>query len=91
MWALQVALRSDLAADELRRVASAWDAKLKRVEGLVQKYAVVEPTTGEFGLLLFFQARMHVEAFLASDVRKGLAADFEAREAPKTRRFEVLE
>lgn len=91
MWALQIALRSDLPADELKRVASAWDKELKHVEGLVHKYAVVEPTTGEFGILLFFQARMHAEAFHASQARKDVAKTFHAREAPKVKRYEVLD
>lgn len=91
MWALQIGIRSDLAVDDLKRAVAEGEKDLRGVEGLAHRYAVVDPATGELGLLLFFGARTHLEAFLASDARKRLAVAFHASEAPKVRRFEVLD
>lgn len=90
MHALQTLFRSGLPFDEVQAIAAKRREEFAAVRGLVAQQWLQDPTTGEISALLVFAGRADAEAYLASDLRKGLGRAFGAEGTPLVRKWNVF-
>jgi heme-degrading monooxygenase HmoA len=86
-----VKLRSRLAADEIKRRFRERMPEFRQQPGLIQKYYVYEESSGEWGGIYLWDSKESAEKYLASDLRKSIAAAYEAEGAPHVDTFSVIE
>jgi hypothetical protein len=89
--AFLVKFQSALPPDEVQRRYKERMPHFREVPGLVQKYYVRDEATGDWGGLYLFDAAESLEGYLASELRKTIAATYEAQGQPVVRRLAVVD
>lgn len=82
-----VRFKSKLSYDETLKRAQDRIAQYRAIPGLLQKYYLHDPDTGEFGGLYVWDSQKSLDGFLQSDLRKTIAETYQIVGEP---RIEVL-
>ncbi len=77
---LFVRITSDLPFEELSARAEARKPQFLEVPGLIQKFYVHDPATGDVGGIYFFEDRKALIAYRDSELAKSIPAAYEATE-----------
>lgn len=83
---LAVKFNSSLSAEALINVCNSDLGTFKNVSGLVQKYYIIEESSGALSGIYLFESANDRGAFLSSDVAKGIPATYGV--IPETLRIE---
>jgi heme-degrading monooxygenase HmoA len=86
-----VKFKSALSMEELQRRYRERMPDFRSLPGLVQKYYVHDPATDEVGGLYLWDSEESLQAYLASDLRKTIAAVYEVQGQPVVQRLSVLD
>jgi len=82
-----VRFKSKLSYDEILKRAQDRISQYRAIPGLLQKYYLHDPATGEFGGLYVWDSQKSLDEFKASDLRKTIAETYQVIGEP---RIEVL-
>lgn len=74
---LDVRFRSRLPFEEVMKKVHERAADFAALDGLVEKYYVQNPETGEIGAIYLWDSQESLEAYRASDLRKTLAQAYQ--------------
>jgi heme-degrading monooxygenase HmoA len=85
-----VKFRSGLSDEAVRRVMEERAPQFRALPGLLQKWYVREPATGEFSGVYLWDSEDSLRAFRASDLAGTIAAAYEVAGPPRIETFEVL-
>ena len=88
---LLVRFRSSLPEEEVVRRYQARLSEFRALPGLLQKYSVHDPATGEWGGFYHWESREALEAYLDSDLRRSIPATYGIVGEPRVERVEVVE
>lgn len=88
---LLVKLRSKLSSDELERRYRERMPQFRELPGLLQKYYLNDEKTKELGGLYIWDSEESLQNYLASDLRKTIAAAYEAEGEPRVERLDVID
>ena len=86
---LFVRIKSKLEFEELERRAIERRPRFREVPGLIQKFYVRDPATGDVCGLYFFEDKAALAAYRDSELAKTIPAAYEAVEV-KPEMFEVM-
>jgi hypothetical protein len=89
--ALLVKFKTALTIEELQRRYRERMPEFRALGGLVQKYYVQDPATGEVGGLYLWDSEASLKAYLASDLRKTIGSVYEVEGEPTVQRMSVLD
>lgn len=82
--------KSQLALEDVRRVMDERAPGYRAVPGLLQKYYVREPSTGEYGAVYVWESEESVQAFRQTDLAKTIASAYQVTGEPRTEMYELL-
>ena len=82
--------RSKMSRDEVMKVAEERMPKYRALKGLVQKYYVEDPETGEIGGLYLWESPEALAEFRASELRATIAEVYQVEGEPKVEVYQVL-
>jgi heme-degrading monooxygenase HmoA len=85
-----VKFRSGLSEEAVRRVMEERAPQFRALPGLLQKWYVREPATGEFSGVYVWDSDESLRAFRASDLARTIPAAYEVLAPPRVETFEVL-
>ena len=88
---LLVKFRSPLSLEQIRTVVDSRIDQFRALDGLLQKYYLQEPTTGEIAGLYLWDSPDSLAEFRDSDLRKTIAKAYEAVGAPRVEVFQIFE
>lgn len=86
-----VRFKSKLPIDELTRRYQERMPRFRELPGLVQKYYVSDPSTGEIGGLYVWQSQEALQEYLAGDLRKTIPEAYEIVGEPRILTLDLLE
>lgn len=89
--ALLVRIKSKLPREELVKRYKERMSNFRALPGLVQKYYVEDPATGDVCGLYLWDSQESLDAYLKSDLRKTIGAAYEAVEPPRAEKFNVID
>ena len=75
---------------EVRRLMEERLPQFRAQEGLVQKYYVKDPQTGEYGGIYFWRSEEDLKRFRQSDLAKGIPERYKAQGQPRVEIMEVI-
>jgi len=84
-----IRFKSALAQDELVRRYKKRMPEFRAFPGLVQKYYVYDPETGEWGGCYHWASREALQAYLKSDLRRSIPAMYEMVGEPRIDTLEI--
>lgn len=90
MFVLTVRMKSGLADEEMMRTAEARAPQFRALPGLVQKYYLKYPATGEVGAVYLWETREALEAFRASELARTIPEAYQTQGAPDLHVGEVI-
>lgn len=85
-----VHLKSALSEDELLAIAHERAPQFRALSGLVQKYYLKRPGTGEYAGVYIWDSMESLAAFRQSDLAESIAAAYEVSEPPEVEISEVM-
>ena len=88
---LLVKFKSKLSDEEVVRRYKERLPKFRDVPGLVQKYYVQDPVTGEWGGLYCWDSQESLDAYMTSDLRKTIPDTYEFAEPPRIEVINVID
>ena len=87
---LLVRVRTKLPLDEIMARAEKRMPDFRALPGLLQKYYVHDPETGEFGGLYLWESPDALAEYRESELRKTSAKAYEAEEEPRVELLRVI-
>jgi hypothetical protein len=84
-----VRYRTELSDDEVRAILESRAADYAAVAGLVQKYYLRYPGTGEHGGVYLWASRADADAFRASGLARTLAEAYRVTDGPRVELADV--
>lgn len=88
---LLVKFRSPLPLEEIRKVVDSRIDQFRALDGLVQKYYLQEPASGEIAGLYLWDSPESLGGFRDSELRKTIAKAYEAVGEPRVEVFQIFE
>lgn len=85
-----VRFTSGLAADRVLELYRERAPRYRALDGLVQKYYVRCPATGEHGAVYVWESEAALEAFRQSDLGRSIAGAYEIQGLPESETADVL-
>jgi heme-degrading monooxygenase HmoA len=85
-----VKFKSALSEEEVRRVMEERIPQFHALRGLLQKYYVREPATGEISGIYLWDAEESLRAFRASELAQTIPSAYRVIGQPRIETFEVL-
>lgn len=86
-----VRFKSSLPAEEVERRYKERLPQFREVPGLLQKYYVYDPATGEWGGCHIFDSQSSLDAYLASDLRKTIAETYQIAGEPRVETITIAD
>jgi len=86
-----VRFKSKLPTDELVRRYKERMPAFRELPGLIQKYYVHDPATGEWGGFYMWDSQASLEAYMASDLRKSIPDVYQIDGAPRVETIPVVD
>lgn len=90
MYVQFVKFESGLTDDDVRRTMEERAPQFRALPGLVQKYYVHEPETGEYAGIYIWESEEALDEFRNSDLARSIPAAYEVAGAPRVEILEVL-
>lgn len=90
MYVQFVKFKSGLADEQVRRTIEKRAPQFRALPGLVQKYYVREPETGEYAGIYFWESEEALNEFRTSDLARSIPEAYEVVGAPRVEILEVL-
>ena len=90
MYVQVVNFKSGLADAQVRARAEERAPQFRALPGLVQKYYVREPATGEYAGIYFWESEAALNEFRNSDLARSIPGAYEVIGAPRVEILEVL-
>jgi len=87
---LLVRVRTRLPLDEIMERAEKRMPEFRALGGLLQKYYVQDPETGEIGGLYLWESAEALAEYRESELRKTIAEAYEAEEEPRVEVLRVI-
>lgn len=87
---LFVSFKTPLSLDAVMRIANERAPEFQALAGLKQKYYVQDPETGEICGLYIWESAEAFDAYRNSELRKTIAAAYQAQGEPRVELFNVL-
>ncbi len=87
---LLVRLRSSLPRAEAERIMRERMPEFRAIEGLLQKYYLEDPESGEYAGLYFWRSPADLAEFSESELRASIAKAYEVEGEPRIEVYEVL-
>ena len=87
---LLVRIRTRLPLDEIMARAEKRMPEFRALGGLLQKYYVHDPATGEIGGLYLWESAEALAEYRESELRKTIAEAYEAEEEPRVEVLRVI-
>ena len=87
---LLVRFRSRLPFEEMRAIMDERAPEFRRLEGLQQKYYMRDAATGECAGLYLWQSKQAFDEYRDSELRKSIAAAYQAEGEPRIEVFDVM-
>jgi len=85
-----VRFTSGLAADRVNELYRERAPRYRALDGLVQKYYLRFPATGEHGAVYVWESEAALEAFRRSDLGRTIASAYEIKGVPESETADVL-
>ena len=85
-----VKFTSRLSEQEVRRVMDDRAPQYRALPGLLQKYYVREPATGDLGGIYVWDSEASLRAFRESDLARTIGSAYQVVGQPRVETFEVL-
>jgi heme-degrading monooxygenase HmoA len=85
-----VAFASGLSIEDAQRVMAERAPQYRALPGLLQKYYVRDPATGELGGISLWDTAESLRVFRASDLARTIASAYRVVGQPRVATFEVL-
>jgi heme-degrading monooxygenase HmoA len=85
-----VKFKSGLSDAEVVRLLEERLSLFQALEGLVQKYYVRDPATGEFGGIYFWRSEEDLKRFRQSELAKGTAVVYKVEGQPRVEVMDVV-
>ncbi len=90
MELLVLLFKSRLSMEEMSKISEKRVQEYRKVNGLLQKFYVRDPASGQVGGVFVFDSKENLEAFKKSDLAKSTAEVYKSLESPSIRVLEVL-
>ena len=87
---LTVKAKSKLSLEEVTRVMESRMNEFRALEGLKQKYYVVEPSTGEIGGVYLWESVEALDAYRESALRATIAEAYQTEGEPRVEVLKVI-
>lgn len=87
---LLVRFRTSLSEAEIMETARARADEFRALQGLIQKYYVFEPATGDYGGFYLWQSAEALEAYKQSELRASIAAAYQVEGEPRLDVLQVM-
>jgi len=87
---LRVRLQSDLSFEDVVEIMEERAPEFEALPGLLQKYYLQDPVTGEYGGLYLWESPEALAAYRESDLRASIAKAYQATGEPDIEVFQVL-
>jgi len=87
---LRVRLQSDLSFEDVVEIMEERASEFEALPGLLQKYYLQDPVTGEYGGLYLWESPEALAAYRESDLRASIAKAYQATGEPDIEVFQVL-
>ena len=78
-----VRLKSPLTLDEVNAIAQERAPEFRAVGGLLQKYYLHDPSTGDYIGMYLWDSEEYLEAFRKSDLRSSIAKAYQVQGEPQ--------
>lgn len=88
---LLVKFKTPLTLDEVLAVAESRIDDFRALPGLLQKYYLHEPATGEVAGLYLWESKEAFDEFRDSELRKTIAAAYKVEGEPRIEVFNIIE
>lgn len=88
---LTVRFKSSLPLEELEKRYRKRMPEFAALPGLIQKYYVLDPESGELGGFYVWDSQESLDKFLDSDLRRSIAAAYEASGPPRIEKLTILD
>ena len=86
-----VRLKSKLPREELVQRYKERMPDFRALTGLIQKYYVEDPATGEIGGLYLWDSKESLDSYMQSELRKTIGSIYEAVELPRVEVVTVID
>lgn len=90
MYVLFVKFKSDLPEDQVRKTMDERAPQFRALPGLVQKYYVRDPDTGEYAGIYLWESEAAMNEFRDSELARSIPGAYEVAGTPRIEAFEVL-
>jgi heme-degrading monooxygenase HmoA len=90
MFVTVVKLKSGLSDQDARQVAEERAPLFRAVPGLVQKYYLREPSTGDFSGIYLWESQEAMQNYFKSDLRRTIAEAYQVQGQPRVETSELL-
>ena len=87
---VMVRFRSTLSMQEVTRVMEERAPEFRALDGLLQKYYVHDPATGEIGGVYLWESAEAFDAYARSELRATIGASYQTEGEPQVEVLEVL-
>lgn len=86
-----VRFKSSLPAEEVQRRYEERMPEFRALPGLLQKYYIHNPSSGEWGGVYLWDSQASLDAYLASDLRKSIPETYQIVGEPRVDVIDVVE
>lgn len=86
---LLVRIKTRLTEEEMIRKAREREPEFAAIPGIIQKY-YIRISEGEFGGVYLWDTEASLKEYRASDLAATIASAYEATEAPRVERFDIM-
>ena len=86
-----VKFKSKLSFEEVQRRYRERMPDFREVPGLVQKYYVHDPKTGEVSGIYLWSSKKALKGYLASDLKKTIAPTYQPQGKPDVQTFKIVD
>jgi hypothetical protein len=88
--AVLVKFKSKLSIDDVMKVANERADDFRALGGLLQKYYLHDPASGEIGGLYLWDSAVSFDAYRKSELRATIGATYRTEGEPKVQVFQIL-
>jgi len=88
---LLILYKSALSVERVTELFAERATRYQAVPGLLQKFYVRDPLTGEVGGVYIFDSKESVERFRGSDLEKSIQTTYQFTERPSMRTLDVVQ
>ncbi len=87
---LRVRLTSDLSFEEITEIMEQRAPEFEALPGLIQKYYLHDPVSGEYGGLYLWESPEALAAYRESELRASIAAAYQGKGEPDIEIYTVM-